>query len=91
MLNIKHIQNINILLIWEIMKYQWDIQGKGKSTITDKPLRTARTSYCCEWELKEKIMLALQCLLQYTAFKQLNIQRTQCSDVKRLNLFQYYK
>ena len=28
--------------IREIKKYQWDIQGKGKSTITDK-LRRART------------------------------------------------
>ena len=27
----------------EIKKYQWDIQGKGKSTITDKLRRTART------------------------------------------------
>ena len=26
----------------EITKYQWDIQGKGKSTITDKLRRTAR-------------------------------------------------
>ena len=27
----------------EMKKYQWDIQGKGKSTITDKLRRTART------------------------------------------------
>ena len=27
----------------EIKKYQWDIQGEGKSTITDKLRRTART------------------------------------------------
>ena len=32
-----------LLYVREIKKYQWGIQGKGKSTITDKPRRTART------------------------------------------------
>ena len=32
----------------EIKKYQWDIQGKGKSTITDKLRRTTRTRQSCK-------------------------------------------
>ena len=32
-----------IAYVREIKKYQWDIQGKGKSTITDKLRRTTRT------------------------------------------------
>ena len=36
-------QVLAAMLIREIKKYQWHIQGKGKSTITDHLRRTART------------------------------------------------